>query len=474
MRFTLPTLTDDAAQEDGILLRREDYHKLIEEIEKLIKENAKLKEENAELRRRLGLNSTNSSRPPSSDPPSVKYPTRTPTGRKPGKQEGTKGHRRHLLSPTEIVDHRPQLCRHCGADIPSWIPATGDYRRRQQVEIPPIKPIVIEHHYHSIRCPRCGKLTREEIKEEHKPCCGPRLASLIAIFSTVHNLPRCHIDELLKDVLGIGVSLGTVDNCVHEVGAAVEEPVNVLKERLSQQDRLNIDETGWKKAGERRWLWAFVASNFTFFQIAKSRSKKVLEEILGEFFPGIITSDRFSAYRSYRMAGWQICLAHLIREAKGLAQSNDPATSRFGYWIRRELKLMISLWKKEKTKSLEMNACKARLRRACLLSQDSGDKHVRNLARAILKDWEAVTLFTRVEGISPTNNVAERSLHSLVVARKICFGNHSEKGLVTTARLRTVVATAKMRGVNVWDYLTHALVQYRSGQPVPLLDISSG
>jgi transposase len=200
----------------------------------------------------------------------------------------------------------------------------------------------------------------------------------------------------------------------------------------------------------------------------------VLKEILGQFFPGIITSDRFRSYRFYQMAGWQICLAHLIREAKGLSQSGDPTTSRFGDWIRRKLKLMISLWKKGKAKSLEMNACKARLRRACLLAQDSKDKHVRNLARAISKDWEAVTLFTRVEGISPTNNVAERSLRSLVIARKISFGNHSEKGLITTARLRTVVATVRMRGVDVWDYLAHALVHYRSGQSVPLLDLSSG
>ncbi|MCL0064099.1 transposase [Dehalococcoidia bacterium] len=261
--------------------------------------------------------------------------------------------------------------------------------------------------------------------------------------------------------------MGTVDNCVHEVGEAVEEPVNALKEQLPQQDKLNINETGWKKAGKRRWLWTFVAPNFTFFQIAQSRGKKVLEEILGQFFPGIITSDRLRSYRSYQMAGWQICLAHLIREAKDLSQSDDPATSRFGYWIRRELKLA-SLWKKGKAKSLEMNACKARLRRACLLNQDREDKHVRNLARAILKDWEAVTLFTRVEDIS----VAEQSLRSLVIARKICFGNHSEKGLVTTARL--IVATARMRGVDVWDYLAHALVHYRSGQPVPLLDLSSG
>ena len=83
----------------------------------LKKENLELREENAELKRRLGLDSSNSSKPPSSDPPSMKYPHRTPTGRKPGKQKGAKGHRRHLLMPTIIVDHRPDKCRQCG-DVP--------------------------------------------------------------------------------------------------------------------------------------------------------------------------------------------------------------------------------------------------------------------------------------------------------------------------------------------------------------------
>jgi hypothetical protein len=136
-------------------------------------------------------------------------------------------------------------------------------------------------------------------------------------------------------------------------------------------------------------------------------------------------SDLYGSYRSYQEAGWQICLAHLIREAKGLAESDDPTTSCFGHWVRRELKLMINLWKKGKLKSLEVNACKVRLRRACLLGPNSKDKHARNLAKAILKDWEAMTLFTKVEGISLTNNIAERSLRSLVIARKISFGNHS-------------------------------------------------
>lgn len=442
------------------------------EVEALRKENVMLKKENLELKRRLGLDSSNSSKPPSSDLPSAKYPTRTPTGRKPGKQEGAKGHRRHFLPATIIVDHRPDICQHCGATIGDGVPATGACQRRQQVEIPPIEPVVTERRYHGVRCPDCGKVARAKPREGEKKCYGPRLGALIAILATSHNLTRRHIKGLLGSVLGTQLSLGTIDNCIREVGHSVQNPVAALGEELAQQTGLNIDETGWKKDGERRWLWTFVAPTLTFFHIAESRGKKVLEQILGERFDGIIGSDRYGVYRSYDKAGWQVCLAHLIREAKGLSQSSDPAASRFGTWVRGELRVMIKLWKEGKTKSRQMNSCKARLKRACYLQHDSPDKHARRFANAILKDWDAVTLFTKVGGVLPTNNLAEQSLRQSVIARKISYGNHSETGLRTTERLRTILATAKIRGIDAWTYLTHALGQYRIGQPVPLLQAS--
>ena len=126
MQFTLPP---DTVQADVVLIKREEYRKLLElvqelmaEIDKLRKENDTLREENGELRRCLGLNSTNSSKPPSSDPPAVRYPPKSHSGMKRGKQPGDRGHRRQLLTPTEVVDHRPDVCRHCGAGLPGDLP----------------------------------------------------------------------------------------------------------------------------------------------------------------------------------------------------------------------------------------------------------------------------------------------------------------------------------------------------------------
>ena len=165
-------------------------------------------------------------------------------------------------------------------------------------------------------------MRKAEAGGEEKLCCGSRLSALMATLSTVHNMTRRHIEELVGAVVGVRVSLGTIDNRIQEAGAALEQPVEALRKQLSCEGRLNIDETVWKKGGERHWLWTFVAPAFTYFHIAKTRSKQVLKDTLGDHFNGVIISDRHSSYRCYQgSSSWQVCLAHLIREDKGLGQS---------------------------------------------------------------------------------------------------------------------------------------------------------
>jgi transposase len=128
---------------------------------------------------------------------------------------------------------------------------------------------------------------------------------------------------------------------------------------------------------------------------------------------------------------------------------------------------MIKLWKRGKSKSPEMEQCKVFLKGICMHFKDSSNKQVRNLCKLILGSWEAVIYFTEVEGIEPTNNIAERFLRMLVISRKISFGSQSEQGMLTTGRLRTVTGTCKMRGINTWDYLTEVVSAHRRGIPVP-------
>ena len=145
MQFTLHPA---AVQASVVLIRDEEYQKLLELVQELRNENDALQEEIAELRRCLGLNSTNYSKPPSSDPPAVRYPQKAPSGRKRGKQFGDKGHRRQLLIPTEVVDHRPDVCKQCGADIPGDLPVAGICERRQ-VRLGYMSPVAYEQHLYA-------------------------------------------------------------------------------------------------------------------------------------------------------------------------------------------------------------------------------------------------------------------------------------------------------------------------------------
>ena len=295
---------------------------LLEKVARLESEVEALRKETSELKRRLGLNSGNSSKPPSSDPPSMKYPARTTTGRKPGKQKGAKGHRRRFLTPTIIVDHRPEICQHCGVAIGDNVPVTGAYQRWQQVEIPPIEPIVTERRYHAVRCPSCKKVSSAKPRQGERICYGPRLGALIAIFATVNNLSRRQIGGLLSMVLGIHLSLGTIDNSIHEAGNATVNPVKSLREELAQQNRLNIDETGWKKAGETRWLWTFVAPAVTCFHIAETRGKKVLEKIQGELVRQR-NLERLESTHAFQQ-GWKDSPDQQHRQAKPSAIDDFP------------------------------------------------------------------------------------------------------------------------------------------------------
>ncbi|MBF0456929.1 MAG: transposase, partial [Nitrospirae bacterium] len=188
----------------------------------------------------------------------------------------------------------------------------------------------------------------------------------------------------------------------------------------------------------------------------------------GESFSGIIISDYYNVYRNYAKK-WQTCLAHIIRKAKGLIEDDDKLVQAVGYLLKRELKLMIALWRKGRSKTPEMDECKARLKIICTYNKDNDNKQVRNLCKLILDGWEAVVYFTEVEGIEPTNNIAERFLRLLVISRKINFGSQSDAGVKTTAYLRTVAGTCKIRKISTWNYLAAVVEAYRKGIAIPMI-----
>src|ERR1035441_6390879 len=254
------------------------------------------------LARQLALhkrNSTNSSKPPSSDGLAGEQ---RPCGRKhkskrnPG---GQPGHHRELVPTAEVSAIEvvlPQQCRHCGNHLPqkpSRVTIDGESRRHQVTEIPAVKAHITEYQFPNVVCGSCGKATRAPLPEEIAGRFGPQLTALIAYWTVVCRLPRRLVEAMLADVLGIEISLGSTQKAWEEISQAVEQPVCELQAQLPREAVLNVDATGWRTNGDKRWIWALVANQFVFYAVASNRSAEVLVSLLGAVFRGILCSDRW-------------------------------------------------------------------------------------------------------------------------------------------------------------------------------------
>jgi transposase len=238
---------------------------------------------------RLTRNSSNSSRPPSSDPPGLKKKAKT--SKKPGKrsqggQPGHKGKKRRLLPAEEmdaIHDIFPLNCEHCRQPLsPGLLDPARQPLRRQVIELPPIIHVKTEYRLHSLLCP-CGRHTIAPLPEGVPDSSfGPGVHAAIAYLTAVHRVSRRGIAEIMTTLFGIDISTAAPSARLPSVFPVV----SAIKHYVVSATVLNIDETGWKNKGGRCYLWCFVAPLAVLFHISDGRGAKALREILGETFAG--------------------------------------------------------------------------------------------------------------------------------------------------------------------------------------------
>lgn len=469
-----------------------------QEIERLRRENERLREQIAEhtkriadLERQLALrqqNSTTTSKPPSSDGLAGRpreRGRRMKSRRRPGGQPGHPGHHRELV-PLErvdtIVDLVPKRCRGCDRRLHARHDV-GDPRRHQLTELPPIAPHITEYRCHRRQCPDCGATTLAPLPDEVVGQFGPQLTALIAYLTVVCRLPRLVVQRLLEGVLQISISLGSTQHAWEEASAAVAGPYQDLQDVLAAQPVLNVDETGHRTNGAKRWLWTVVAPTFVFYTIATSRGSDVLRRLLGVTFAGVLGSDRLPTYLTYPADRRQFCWSHFRRN---LLSAQELATSAAATRFCREAlalqRQLFRLWRRFRG---DPHVRGAPLTRAQLIGKvlpiekrffalagrylNAADADVSNLAGALFQHHPHFFTFVYEDGVEPSNNVAERALRTAVQWRKVMFGNRSAHGELAVARLLTVTRTCQLQQLNVLAYLTAAIRCYRRHQPVASL-----
>ncbi len=430
-----------------------------------------------DLEARLKLNSTNSSKPPSSDPIGMKRkPPAPPSGKQRGGQPGHRKARRILVPPEKVretFDCKPTACRRCGQGLSGDDPEPMVH---QVAELPRIEPIVDEYRLHRLRCPACRATTCGALPEGvPSGGFGPYLQAVLAMCAGAYRLSKRQIQQLAADLFSLSISTGMIAKLERRSATVLEAPYNELAIAVHHAAVANIDETSWRERFRKVWLWAVVTPLFTVFTIARNRSGDVARALLGSEDGQVVGSDRFSAY-DWIMTRWrQVCWAHLRRDFQAMIDRGGDG-ERIGRRLLSSSNRLFRHWSRVRDGTLpwgsfreRMNRLRREVRRA--LEDGSRCSCAKTAATCfeILKVEEGLWTFARVQGVEPTNNAAERALRHAVIWRRLSGGTDSTDGSRFVERMLTVVATCRQQGRNVLDYLSTCFQADCRGQAIPSL-----
>jgi transposase len=430
---------------------------------------------------RARKNSSNSSKPPSSDlvKPSQQPPADGQPKRRPGGQPGHPLHLRPLFPPELLTGgshtHCLELCPTCGHGLQD-IGAAPHLVQQLDIEPTPIR--IEEHRALAGYCRHCQQLHYAPLPAgiEHGGLVGPRLTALIAYLKGACHASYSTIRKFLRDVLQVTISRGQLAKVIGKVSQALDGPYQELLDRLPSEARLNVDETGHKDQGERWWTWCFRASLYTLFHIDPTRSGDVLLEVLGEEFNGVLGCDYFSAYRRYLRecnVTVQFCLAHLIRDVKFLTTLPDSRDRAYGERLRQALRSLFDVIHRRDELPEWAFEVKLAAARDEVLRQGTQDvpptRHSQNLGKRFAAHGAAYFAFVTTPGVEPTNNLAEQAIRFVVIDRHVTQGTHGEAGRRWCARIWTVIATCAQQGRSVFEYLCAAVAAVYEQKEAPSL-----
>jgi transposase len=432
------------------------------------------------LERRLGQNSRNSSLPPSSDRPGREAAGAPPgrprkrSGKKRGGQRGHKGCGRELdPNPDETVEHRPSRCRKCGRALTGGERTVGRPARHQVIELPDTAVVTTEHRLLRVLCPGCGTHNRAELAQGvEKGAFGPRLrASIVTLAAML--MSRRTTTALLRDMFGARVSVGSVDTILKQAGELLAAPWQAIQRAAQSAEVLHADETSWRRAGQRIWLWAALSATVCCFRIDQTRARSAAKTLLGDF-DGLLISDRYTVYDFIAPARRQACLSHLARTFQAFAERDGPA-GRHGQTIRALIDEVIRAdssarragqrisWAEGELKTLH-----DRLMDAVEAGERSRTPDLARLCATVLDVWPMLWNFTEHAGAEATNNRCERAIRHAVLWRKTSLGTQSEAGDRFVERILSIRETCRLNQQPLHDYLIEIHHARLTGADVPI------
>lgn len=431
-------------------------------VKQLLEKIEQLEAENAELRRRLGLDSTNSHKPPSSDgyrKKTVEPGLPKETGRRNGGQEGHTGRTlQAVAAPDRIEVHRPGQCSGCGRIFTPDEPCTV-IQSRQVFDLPQPQLEVTEHRIGEITCCGVAQCGGYPAGVNATVQYGSGVRALITLLSVDHKMPLEQISQLFVDLYGYELNSSTILEVLDRgfIQAAPLEAATMA--RLQETAVVHFDETGLRVAGKLYWLHTASTSDHTHLFVHPKRGQEALTSaasVLNDF-TGIAVHDCWSPYFKFRKARHVLCGAHLLRELKGLKEDGS-------HWAAAMHQFLLELYQKPRpilAVAEVQDAYQALLKPA---DQEEPPPQPRprgkpkqtpgrNLLDRLRTHQDGVLAFACEAGVPFTNNQAERDLRPAKVKLKVSGSFRTVEGASVYARLQAVISTFRKQGEGVFARL---------------------
>jgi transposase len=469
-----PAILDQLRQQNAGLVRQN--AELVQRNAQLVQTAARLTDQVGQLTREVGqlreqLEQAQSAAARQAAPFRRPERLKVPSGqqKKPGRPVGHPG--AHRKAPP--IDHQEVValpcCPQCGGAVHDAYPV-------EQIieEIPPVKPVVYKIVTYRATCRRCGEVcSRHPLQTSDATGAagvhlGPRAIALATALNKHHGLTMRRTCKILRELAGLDLTAGGLSQMVDRVADRVECDYEALINRIRGSPAVNADETSWWVGGPGWWLWTFTCPEVTVYRVDHSRSAKVVEQVLGENFAGVLVSDCLSSYdvATYRK---HKCIAHHLRAieaAKRLPTQSDPSYLRQWTLLLKSVIVLHRLWQQKVLNDRDIAAKRVALEAWIdqLLAHapsQGGDARIRNRLAKQRRHLLGCLTDIRVE---PTNNRAERSLRPAVIARKLSCGNKTDRGRRSWEVLASLGATHHQTGQDFVSFLAHHVALAQVGR----------
>jgi len=403
----------------------------------------------------------NSSKPPSQG---QKQDRPAPDARPARKSRPGVGRTLHP-NPDRVVDARLAACPKCQAAFPEA--AQTPQQVYERIELPPVKPDVTQVRLFGGRCVCCGERVAAAAPaglELGSPF-GQSIAALVVYLHYAHAIGMERLATLMDEIFSLSISEGAISNMLLRAREPLLAAAAAIRETVTASPVVCSDETSARVCGKNWWEWVFVSTLAVLHIIRPSRGKAVVADLFGAIHPMVWVSDMLASQRGHGVE-WQVCLAHLLRDARYAVECGDTA---FSAAFKRLLLRAIAIGRRRgtlKDTTLKHYQADLDLRLDRIMAAVPIGEPGRKLRKRIAANRGHLFVFVTNRSVPATNNVSERNLRPSVIFRKVTNGFRCEWGAETYAAFRSVVGTAKANRASVLAVLQFVLAARRPLHPL--------